>query len=323
MATSGTQTDFVIYDEQFNSKLYERLNINIDLWNAKTNGGLLLTTKDMMGHFSKVTMYKKLASAVVTEYDPRTKGTTTWSNLETFENASVKVWRDMAIEGTLDEFKVMLNEPNATFSELVGALTAQLITEDAIETLVGALAGAIENDTTHIVGDYTAAMTFKDINKARFIYGDQFSKVKCILVHSDTAQAIADLNIDEKLDVIAGYSIQTGSWSNLGIPMIISDINSLKDGVNFKALFLTEGAGMAMSSEKVTAITQIDIDSRPMTMKFKREWAFNIGLKGYTYDTTKTAYPTKANLADPTYWTRTCTDDKDLPCVLFKAIATS
>jgi len=322
MATpTGVQTDFIIKDEEFQSSMTERLNVNINLWNGATKGGLVLTTKGQMGHFSKVSMYKRLSQAVVEEFDPRTKGQTTWTSLEGFENASVKVWRDMALSGTLDEFKVMLKEPNATFSQLVGALTADLITKDAVETLVGALIGGISNEPTHVLGDYTKALNFKDINTAQFVYGDQFADVACILVHSNCAKGLVDLNIDEKLDSVAGYTIRTGSWHTLGIPVIISDIDSLKDGANNNVLFLKAGGAMCMNSENVTAVSQIDVDARPMEMKLKREWAFNVGLAGISYDTSKTAYPTRANLADKTFWKITASDTKDLPCVLFKSLA--
>ena len=322
MATpTGVQTDFVIYDDEFNSSMTERLNVNINLWNGATKGGLVLSTKNTMGHFSKVSMYKRLSQAVVEEFDPRTKGTTTWTSLEGFENASVKVWRDMALSGTLDEFKVMLKEPNATFSQLVGALTADLITKDAIETLVGALIGAIGNEATHVLGDYTASIGFKDVNSAQFVYGDQYSDVACVLMHSNAKRGIVDLNIDEKLDVIAGYTISKGESHLLGLPVITSDIDALKDGANNNILFLKAGAAMVQNSETVTAVSQIDIDARPMEMKIKREWAFNVGLAGITYDTSKTAYPTRANLADKTFWKITASDTKDLPCVLFKSKA--
>ena len=321
MATSGTQTDFVIYDEEFASGLWERMNVNIDLWNNATKGGLLISTKNLMGHFNKVSMYKRLAQAVIEEFDPRTKGTTTWTNLEQFENASVKVWRDMALSGTLDEFKVMLNEPNTTFSAVVGGLTADMITKDAIETLVGSLVGAIQNEATHVLGDYTAAIGFKDVNEAQFVYGDQYKDVACVLMHSNAKRGIVDLNIDEKLDVIAGYTIQTGESHLLGLPVICSDIDALKNGANNNILFLKTGAAMVQNSETVTAVTQIDIDARPMEMKLKREWAFNVGLAGITYDTSKTAYPTRVNLADKTSWKITAEDTKDLPCVLFKSLA--
>lgn len=321
MATSGTQTDFVIYDEEFASGLWERMNINIDLWNTATRGGLLISTKNLMGHFNKVSMYKRLAQAVIEEFDPRTKGTTTWTNLEQFENASVKVWRDMALSGTLDEFKVMLEDPQTTFSRVVGGLTADMITKDAIETLVTSLIAGISNESTHVLGDYSTAIGFKDVNEAQFVYGDQYKNVACILMHSNAKRGIVDLNIDEKLDVIAGYTIQTGESNTLGLPVVVSDIDALKNVANNNILFLVAGAAMVQNSETVSAISQIDIDARPMELKIKREWAFNVGMKGITYDTTKTAYPTRVNLADPASWTITATDTKDLPCVLFKSLA--
>jgi len=323
MPNEATQTSFIIYDEEFNSSLVERLRVNLDVWNGNTFGGLVLTTKNLMGHFNKVSMYKALATTVVKELDPRVDGTTSWDTFEAFENASVKVKRDVNIKKAVDAFRVMLKEPNATFSQVVGALTADLITKDAIETGLSALSGAIENDSSHILGDSTSAMSFKDVNKAQFVYGDQFSDVVCILVHSNTARALVDLNIDEKLDSVAGFTIRTGNWATLGIPVVIADLDALKNGANYDALFLTGGALVVEASESVDAFTQVDLESRPAQLKFKREWAYNVGLKGYTYDTAKGAYPTTALLKTASSWVKTCSDDKDLPCVKFKAVATA
>ena len=321
MALTSTQKDFVIYDEEFNSALYERLQVNIDVWNAATYGALVITTDAMKGHFSKVSMYKALASDVVKEYNPENVTTTAFDTFESFEQVKVKVWRDSNIQKTVDAFKVLLLNPDATFSQLVGGLTADLITKDAIETLLSSILGAIENDAAHVLGDGTTFPAFKDINKAQFVYGDQFSNVACILTHSNTAQGIVDLNIDEKLDTVAGFTISTGKWHTLNIPMIIADLDALKDGANYKMAFLTAGAGVCVNSETVSAYTDIDLDSRPAMMRFKREWAYNIGVKGYSYDTTKGNYPTKAVLANKTSWKKVVSDDKELPCVVFKAKA--
>ena len=324
MANESTQSTFVIYDEQFNSSMMERLQVNINVWNSATYGGLVLTTKSLMGHFSKVSMYKALAETVVTELDPTVEGTTSWDTFEAFENASVKQKRDVNLQKTVDAFRVMLVDPQATFSQIVGGLTADLITKDAIETGLGALVGAIGNDATHVLGDYSGAPTFSDINEAQFVYGDQFDNVACILVHSNTARGLVDLNIDEKLDSVAGFTIRTGNWATLGIPIVIADLTALKNTTNFNMLFLTKGALVVEASETVDAYTQIDLEARPAMLKFKREWAYNVGIKGYTYDYgTVGAYPTKAELATSATWVRTCTSDKDLPCVLFKALATS
>ena len=327
MANESTQSSFIIYDEQFNSAMMERLQVNINVWNSATKGGLVLTTKSLMGHFNKVSMYKALAETVVKELDPTVEGTTTWDTFEAFENASVKVKRTVNIKKTVDAFRVMLKDPKATFSQLVGGLTADLITKDAIETGLGALIGAIQNDASHVLGDYTAGLTFKDINKAQFVYGDKFAKVACILVHSNTTRALVDLNIDEKLDSVAGFTIGTGQWHTLGIPVITADLTALvadNGGTPaYNALFLTEGALMVEASETVDAFTDVNLDASPAELRLKREWAYNVGINGYTYDTTKGAYPTKALLGTSSSWKKTVSDDKDLPCVLFKAVATA
>jgi len=319
MANTSTQSSFVIYDEEFNSSLVERLQTNIDVWNTSSKGGLVLTTKALMGHYSKVSMYKALAQDVIKELDPTKDGVTSWDTFESFENVSVKVKRTVNIKKTVDAFRVMLNDPAASFSQITGALTADLITKDAIETGLSALAGAIENEPTFVLGDGTKPLTFKDINAAQFVYGDQFSKVACILVHSNTARGLVDLNIDEKLSNVAGVTIQSGQWSTLGIPVVITDLDALKDGAGFKAMFLTEGGLMVEASESVDAFTQIDLEASPALLKFKREWAFNVAVKGFSYDTAKGAYPTKAVLANKTSWKKTVQDNKELPAVIFKA----
>jgi len=323
MALASTQNDFVIYDEEFNSAKDEKLLVNIDLWNSATRGALVITTENLKGHYQKVSMYKALAESVVKEYDPRNITQTVFDTIETFENVNVKVWRDSDFKKTVDSFKVLLLDPEFTFSQKVGMMTADLITKDAIETLLGAILGATENSPANIIGDGTKALTFKDINKGQFVWGDQYSKVACMIAHSNTTRSLVDLNIDEKLDSIAGFTISSGSWNSLGIPVITADLTCLKDGANYKVAMLTAGAGLVIQSEKVSSWTDIDLDSRPAMMKLKREWAYNVAIKGFSYNTAKGEYPLKAILADKTAWTKTVSDDKDLPCVVFKVLASA
>jgi hypothetical protein len=221
---NNTQNDFIIYDEEMNTALNEKLLVNIDLWNSATRGALVLTTQMLKGHYSKMSMYKALAETVVEEYDPRNVTQTVFNTIETFENVTVKVWRDTNFQKTVDAFKVLLLDPEYTFSEKVGMMTADLITKDAIETLLGAIIGATEGEASNVIGDGSAFMTFKDINKGQFVWGDQYSKVACMIMHSNTTRGIVDLNIDEKLDSIAGFTISSGSWNSLGIPIITADL---------------------------------------------------------------------------------------------------
>ena len=192
--------------------------------------------------------------------------------------------------------------------------------EDAFNTAITALMGACQVTGGHAVqGTGAADITFKDVNALRFAYGDNYSAVKVLVMHSTTAKAFVDLNIDEKLDTVAGVTIRTAQIASLGIPILISDSPALSMTAGKGILALTEGAIIVVDSEQPTADIQKVQGQQNLVLSMQREWAFNVAVKGISY-TDAGISPTNADLADKAKWTKVATDNKDIAGVIFNGL---
>jgi len=318
MAINYTLDTFKIYDEEFNAMLAEQLERNLEIFNSSTGGGIILTTESLKGQYEKKAMFKALSSATIKNRDPKSVATIVFDTLDQLENIGVKVDRFNAIQKTADSFAKLAQDPDSSFSAIVGVLTADLIVADAVETAVSAIMGATQAEATHVIGDGTSEMTFKDINSAQFVYGDAFKNVACILMHSSTAKQLVDLNIDEKLTGVANLTIQSGTYASLGIPVVISDIEALTMTAGKGVLFLTTGAVVLTNSESVRAYTDFDPTTENTMLRMKREWSMSVMCKGFSY-TKGTVSPTNAILVDKASWTKTATDNKTLGAVIFNS----
>lgn len=322
---AGNIDDFIIYDEEFQNAYTETLAQQVDFYNEASRGCIVLTSKSILGNFEKMSFFKSLASASLVEHrDPSGVGAITAQKIEQGEKIGVKLNRRSYIQNTLDSFK-KIGTGEATFSQEVGILTAMASAEDQFNTGIATLAGGLQVAGGHAVqGDGLADIDFTGVNALRFAYGDNFNAIKVLIMHSATAKAFVDLNIAEKLDTVAGVTIQTAQIASLGIPILITDSPSLGNAVTGLVganaiLALTENACLLVDSEAPTADVQRVQGSENLTLSMQREWAFNVSLKGISY-TDVTVSPTNAQLATPLNWTKTATDKKHIAGVMFDSL---
>lgn len=319
---AGTIADFIIYDEEFQNAYTETLAQQVDYYNEASRGTIVLTSKSILGNFEKTSFFKSLASATLVNHrDPTSVAAITAQKIAQGEKIGVKLNRYSYIQNTLDSFK-KIGQGEASFSQEVGILTAMASAEDQFNTAIAALAGGLQVASGHAVqGNGLADITFKGVNALRFAYGDNYSAIKVLIMHSTTAKAFVDLNIDEKLDTVAGVTIQTAEIASLGIPILITDSPSLGNAVTGlvgaqAVLALTENACILVDSEAPTADVQRVQGQQNLMLSMQREWAFNVSLKGISYTDTG-ASPTNAALATPANWTKTATDTKHIAGVMF------
>ena len=321
----GTLSDFVIYDEQFQNAYTETLAQRVEFYNNASRGTIVLTSKSILGNFEKMSFFKSLASATLVNHrDPSSVAAITAQKIEQAEKIGVKLNRYSYIQNTLDSFK-KIGTGEATFSQEVGVLTALAATEDQFNTAIATLVGGLQVTGGHAVqGDGTANIDFKGVNALRFAYGDNYDAIKVLIMHSATAKAFVDLNIDEKLDTVAGVTIKTAEIASLGIPILITDSPSLAKAVTGLVganaiLALTENAAIIVDSESPTADIQRVQGQQNLMLSLQREWAFNVSLFGISYTDT-TVSPTNTDLATPANWTKTATDVKHIAGVMFDSL---
>jgi len=317
MAINYTLDTFKIYDAEFNSAYIEALQMNVNIWNQSGAGTIVLSTESLKGNFEKRAIFKELASSTIIKHrDPSSVASITAETLDQIEQIGVKLNRYSFIQKTADAFAKLAVDPNATFSQIVGVATAEAQVEDAVNTIIGSLVGAIGSEATMVHGDGTAEMNFKDVNALRFAFGDKFNNVKALFMHSSTASTFVDLNIDEKMNNVGGVTINTGKFASLGIPVVIVDSPSFAMTAGKAVLALTPEAGVVIDSEAPRVYTDFDVTSENTMLRIKRETAMNILIKGYSY-TKGTASPTNTVLFDKASWGKIATDMKNTAGAIF------
>jgi len=319
MAINYTRDTFKIYNKEFNESYIEALQMEVDIWNASSAGTIILTTESLKGDFDKKAIFKELASSTIIKHrDPSSVGAITAETLDQIEQIGVKLNRYSFIQKTADAFAKLAQDPDATFSQIVGVATAQAQVEDAVNTIIGSLVGAIQVNASMVEGDGTADMTFDDVNTLRFKFGDKYSNVKALLMHSTTASKFVSLNIAEKMDNVGGMTINTGKFASLGLPVIIVDSPSFAMATGKAILALTSEAGVVIDSETPRVYTDFDPTTENTMLRIKRETAMNVTVKGFSY-TKGTVSPTNAVLFAKTSWAQFATDIKNTAGSLFNS----
>ena len=319
MASNYTKDTFKIYNAEFNEKYIEALQMEVDIWNSNGAGTIVLTTESLKGDFEKKAIFKELASSTLIKHrDPSSVATITAETLDQIEQIGVKLNRYSYVQKTADAFAKLAVDPDATFSQIVAVATAQAQVEDAVNTIIGSLVGAIQVNASMVKGDGTADMTFTDVNALRFAFGDKYSNVKALLMHSTTASKFVDLNIAEKMDNVGGMTINTGKFASLGLPVIIIDSPSFAMTAGKAVLALTSEAGVVVDSESPRIYTDFDTSTENTMLRIKRETAMNVTVKGYTY-TKGDVSPTNTVLFDKASWGQFATDIKNTAGSLFNS----
>jgi len=321
MAVNYTLDTFKIYDAEFNSAYIEALTMNVNVWNGMSAGTIVLSAESIKGNFEKKAIFKELSSATIIKHrDPSSVAQITADTLDQIEQIGVKINRYSFIQKTADAFAKLAMDPNATFSQIVGTATAQAQVEDAINTIIASVSGAIQSEATMVHGAGAADMNFKDVNALRFAYGDKYGEVKALWMHSSTASKFVDLNIDEKMNNVGRVTINTDKFASLGIPVIIVDSPSFAMTAGKAVLGLTTEAGVVIDSEAPRTYVDFDPTSENTMLRIKRETAMNILVKGYSY-TKGTISPTNTILADKTSWAKYSTDLKNTAGVIFNTLS--
>jgi len=317
------KSNFIIHNDEFEQAYIETLTQNVNVWNSISGGALQLSTESIRGELQKKALFKELSTTTVIKHrDPNSTATIVPETLEMIQEINVKLNQYSFIAKTADAFSKMLLDPEATFSQLVGSATASASMVFAVDSLLAGLAGGIGSIPSMVEDATGKALDFKTINKGRFKLGDQYNNIKVLVVHSDSARVLTDLSIDEKLVNVGGVTVNTGKFSTLGIPVIVTDSESLKDGANFLMFALTANAGVWIDAENARAYTDHKLDSENTQILLKRESSSVLRIKGISYIGT-TMSPTTADLKDKANWKQYVTDVKNTAGVMFKVKASA
>jgi len=319
----GKASDFVIYNEEFYGGMVEKLTQNADAFNAAGAGAIQLTPTRSKGHYKKESFIKEIGS-LITRRDITSVAAATDLAITMGEDVSVKINRKIGpVAQTLDSWR-KLGVDNSQLSFVLGQQVGQAVAVDYINTCLAALVSAL-NATAAVKFDHSAetptTLTHTALVDGMAKFGDAAGNLVAWVMHSKPYFDLMKQSIADKIFEVAGVTIYQGTVASFGRPTIVLDSPSLTATAptpdDFYILGLVRGAATAEESEEREVVSDVITGLENLVGRVQGEYAFNLGLKGFTWDTTSGGIaPTDAALATAANWDQVATSFKNLPGVI-------
>jgi hypothetical protein len=322
----GKQSDFVIYQPQFYGGLIEALEQNADAFNGSSQNAIRLVPSRKTGEFEKESFFKAISSSLITRRDLTSVSGVTDQKLEQGEIVRVKVNRKIGpVAQTLNSFEKIGEDPQ-TFSYILGKQTGERLAIDYINVGLAALVGAIGNVAALVydgTGDTPATMNHLKFVRGMRKFGDKAERIRAWVMHSTQWFDLMENAIADKLFEVAGVTIYAGTTATFNRPTIVLDspslINTTPTPDAYYVLGLTENACVIEESEQRNIVSQVVTGLEQLVIRIQGEYAFNIGLKGYSWDVTNGgSNPTDTALATGSNWDQWVADVKATAGVMMK-----
>ena len=318
----GDKSDFVIYQEEFFSGAVETLEQNAAEVETGANGTIRMISMNQKGEFEKSSFFKNVTN-LTSRRDPTDTTPATSTLLEQGEQAAVKVNGKIGpVENTIDSFKKIGEDP-AIMSFVLGQQFGVDIALDYINTGILAAATAMQTNADMVHSDLTTTLNPEVLNDGLRKMGDRASRVKALVMHSNSFHNLIGNQILEKVTGISDVIIYGSAPGTLGRPVYVTDSEALiiEDGVSagvdsYITLGLTEDAIVVNQSEEQTVVTDLVTGLNNLVLRLQGEYAMSIRIKGYSY--TGAAAPDDSVLGNGANWTYRMADVKSGPgiCII-------
>lgn len=314
----GKLTDFTIYDLEYYTGLTEVLLQNANVFNAASRNSIRIIPQMVRGHYEKTTFMKNI-SDLITRRDVTSVASVTDKALTQGEHVAVKVNRKLGpVANTKDSFRKIAETPQE-LSTILGEQAGAAIAVDYVNTAIRSAVAACKGNTSVTKNYATTTITHKKLLETMALFGDRASRIVVWIMHSKIYFDLVGQAITDKILNIADVAVAEGTTPTLGKPTIISDSAALislnepssSASDTYHVIGLTEDAIQLKESEERDAVLDPVTGLENLVLRWQGEYAFNIGLKGYAYDTTAGNNPTDATLASSANWTKVVSNDKD------------
>lgn len=314
-------SDLQVFSEKLYDSYLETLSYQLELFNAASQGGLVLTTGAMQGDFKTEAMWTRIPNLVRRRnvYDPTASLTPTKLGMKSTSKVKIAAGSN-PVELDPYQFTWILKSPDEA-SMVMGKQLAEDSMADMVTTAINAFVAAIGAQATNVYDGSAGVASLAGLNSAASKLGDRAQDILCWVMNSKSAfdiwgAAIANAN---NLFTFGTVAIRSDA---MGRPLIITDnpalVNLTPTPDIYRTLGLTTGAVVIEQNDADFHSTIVETTGKQNIGRvFQSEWTYNMSVKGFTWDTTNGgASPSDAALATATNWDKVATSHKDLAGIL-------
>jgi hypothetical protein len=215
-------------------------------------------------------------------------------------------------------------------SFLLGEQAAKAVMVEQVNSVLAAAANAMVTNTGILndVSGTSGTCTFTNLANTLRKFGDAHQNIAAWVMHSTQWFDLGLDAIATSVDSVVSDIVRVFEVPTLGKRVVVTDSASLivtaDTPDSYYVLGLVENGASCVDTEAETMVMDLVSGLEQISYRLQGEYAYNLGLKGYTWDIANGgANPSAAALATGTNWDQVATDDKDTAGVILKCIAAS
>ncbi len=305
MASQTTlNSNTVIYNDQVQTGYFERIQDVVDVFNAQSNGAILLNSTAIPGDLRQQAFYKIGGSIAHRNVD--TDAAVETARITADEMVGVKVpWKYGPYAATEEAFKRRGRSP-AEFSQMLGQDMADAVMEGWLQYSVAALEAAIRSNPAMVTAGSFVADGKKVLTKGLRLMGDRFGRIASWVMDSEAYFDIVDTAIDNKIFEEAGVVVYGGTPGTMGKPVIVTD--NAPSGV----IMGLQGGALTAIESQAPGMRTYDIDDQEnLAIGFRAEGTFNVEVMGYSWDASEGGVnPNLSAIGASANWVKYATSNK-------------
>lgn len=278
-----------------------------------------MRTNRKIGDFDYSAYFKNTAG-IVSRQDQTSISGATSLKLQQGEIANVKLNRKI---GPVDWARSAFLKPGLddnAFRVVAGNQSADAATQEMLSSGLAAAVGALAGQSASKV-TAAAGMATVELVNALAKLGDAASRISVWVMHSAKYyELVKEQAFTTKIEGIANFNVQTGTPVTLNRPVLVTDDPSLVIttgsgstavttyqtlGLTNSGIVIEDTEGEYVSFQEVLGLEQI-------LRRMQGEYAYNLGLKGFTWDVANGGKnPVASALATASNWDTAYVSEKD------------
>lgn len=316
-------SDMKVFDSFVVSSMTETVRQQVDLFNAASNGTLVMSADRNIGDYSKESYWAEI-SGVVRRRNIAGSGSVSPVALSQLQHNAVKVAAGTPPLAWNPSQLSWMQKNQEEAGTVIGAQLAVAKMQDMLNTAVTAAVAAMTNVGATVVFDGTAStLTHNSLNKGAFLFGDRSNDIRAWFIHSKAMRDLIDAGLTNTAQLFSYGTINIIA-DPMGRRFIMTDSASLIQDVTtdkYYTLGLVQGGIVCEDNGDFYSNQETSNGSDNITTTWQAEWTYQLGLKGYAWDISNGGRsPTNAAIGTGTNWDKIATDVKSTAGVLVKSL---
>lgn len=311
-------SDLQVFQEEAYEVAMEGLDQNIDLFNAASNGTLILSAHPFRGDYENTAFFARL-SGLVRRRNAYGSGAVSPIDLTMLVDTMVKVAAGTPpVNMPPSQFRWIQMNPEVA-GAAVGKQLAEEMMKDMVHVAVGATYAALSGVAGNVYDGTAGTLSLKSLNKGQAKFGDAYQDIAAWIMHSKVLFDLYDnaLTNTESLFSFGTINVRTDPFGRV---MIVTDEPALVTAGSpdvYHTLGLTPGAAMIAQQDDFDMNVETTNGDENIQRTMQSEWSYGVSVKGFTWDRTNGGKsPTTSALLTASNWDKVLTSGKHLAGVV-------